>query len=433
MALQLRRGSNSERLQFTPLAGELIVETDNWSVWVGDGNTPGGLMVTNSSSNTLDGLSDVTVTQPSEGQILKYNLIAQSWVNADDPIPTLNGLSDVSLAPQVNIGQVLSYNGTSWVNSDIATNLSDLSDVNLNTPVSGGQVLQYDFNTGKWINASITFTTSLSSLSDVMLTGIPTNGQVLQYNSATQRWVNGTISGGTGGISNVVEDTTPQLGGDLDLNNKNIIGIGGINITGSVTASGTIGNTVLSISGQNIVSASVTTDDLQIRHLNIGGEFTPTTPIVYSHKTSLARLYGTSELGLDETTTWLDINASKGTLSAKTSLSPGDVVSGIRFQGYNGTDYLTGSALRYSVPATADYLTGLPAGNLEVLVADNGNIQIFNFRHTGTFEAPVIQTGVYESTPLDTRPTGVKGMIIFDDATGRFQGFNGTTWVDLNT
>ena len=45
-----------------------------------------------------------------------------------------------------------------------------------------------------------------------------------------------TATGGGGGISNVVEDTTPQLGGNLDINSKYINGTGGANITGVVTA-----------------------------------------------------------------------------------------------------------------------------------------------------------------------------------------------------
>jgi len=37
-------------------------------------------------------------------------------------------------------------------------------------------------------------------------------------------------------VSDIVADTTPQLGGDLDLNSSNITGTGDVNITGSVTA-----------------------------------------------------------------------------------------------------------------------------------------------------------------------------------------------------
>jgi hypothetical protein len=49
------------------------------------------------------------------------------------------------------------------------------------------------------------------------------------------------IAGGGSGINNVIEDTTPQLGGDLDINSNDIIGIGNISISGNMTAiSGTL-------------------------------------------------------------------------------------------------------------------------------------------------------------------------------------------------
>jgi hypothetical protein len=43
-------------------------------------------------------------------------------------------------------------------------------------------------------------------------------------------------SGSGSGIANVVEDTTPQLGGNLDLNSNDIIGTGDIDLTGTITA-----------------------------------------------------------------------------------------------------------------------------------------------------------------------------------------------------
>ena len=42
----------------------------------------------------------------------------------------------------------------------------------------------------------------------------------------------------TGLLGNVVEDVTPQLGGDLDLNSNDITGTGNINITGTATVTG---------------------------------------------------------------------------------------------------------------------------------------------------------------------------------------------------
>jgi hypothetical protein len=43
-----------------------------------------------------------------------------------------------------------------------------------------------------------------------------------------------TATGGGGGVSDIVDDLTPQLGGDLDLNNQDITGTGNISITGTV-------------------------------------------------------------------------------------------------------------------------------------------------------------------------------------------------------
>jgi len=60
----------------------------------------------------------------------------------------------------------------------------------------------------------------------------------------------------TGTLSNIVEDTSPQLGGNLDLNSSNITGTGNISITGNVTAGDvTVDNIVPStqLSHRNII------------------------------------------------------------------------------------------------------------------------------------------------------------------------------------
>jgi len=52
----------------------------------------------------------------------------------------------------------------------------------------------------------------LNDLADVNITN-PNHGEYVQWNASQTRWVTGS---GSAGIQNVVEDTTPQLGGDLD-------------------------------------------------------------------------------------------------------------------------------------------------------------------------------------------------------------------------
>jgi len=92
--------------------------------------------------------------------------------------------------------------------------------------------------------------TSLGTLSSATVSGnINANGNIVGDNAtnisginsvtATTFYGNGAnLTGLSSGISNVVEDTSPQLGGDLDLNSKKITGTGNISMTGIATATG---------------------------------------------------------------------------------------------------------------------------------------------------------------------------------------------------
>ena len=58
-------------------------------------------------------------------------------------------------------------------------------------------------------------------------------GNKLHSRSGTLYWGNTNLQTGCSGISNMVEDNTPQLGGDLDLNSKDINGTGNFLIQGT--------------------------------------------------------------------------------------------------------------------------------------------------------------------------------------------------------
>jgi hypothetical protein len=93
-----------------------------------------------------------------------------------------------------------------------------------------------------------------------------TSGQVLSTNgSGVLSW----ISPSGLGIDNVVDDTTPQLGGDLDLNSNDITGTGNITHTGNITttgnisSTGSIGNDAVTIN-DNKITTSRSNDDLYV-------------------------------------------------------------------------------------------------------------------------------------------------------------------------
>jgi len=68
--------------------------------------------------------------------------------------------------------------------------------------------------------------------------------------------------------TNLVNDTTPQLGGDLDLNSSDITGTGNINITGTIQSSGDITGTLATAAQPNITSLGT------LSSLTISGDLT---------------------------------------------------------------------------------------------------------------------------------------------------------------
>ena len=65
---------------------------------------------------------------------------------------------------------------------------------------------------------------SINALSDVNTAGA-SSGQVLKWSGSA--WTAQADNAGSGGISNVVDDTTPQLGGNLDVNGSKIVSTSG--------------------------------------------------------------------------------------------------------------------------------------------------------------------------------------------------------------
>jgi hypothetical protein len=93
---------------------------------------------------------------------------------------TINDLLDVTLSGST-LGQVLSFNGTSWINSNVDLSLNNLSNVSIIAPASG-QILKYIG--GQWINSSDLTATVTGGAGAGVATG-GTTGQILTKVSNT--------------------------------------------------------------------------------------------------------------------------------------------------------------------------------------------------------------------------------------------------------
>ena len=155
---------------------------------------------------------------------------------------------------------------------------------------------------------------SLSDLSNVNAT-TPTDGQALAYDNATSTWTAQTISGG-GGINNVVEDTTPQLGGNLDVQDRDIVSTG----VGNQITLGSTNNEKLLFEGdsksQNVLllepnfyttdtgrpEAKITTNAHVLEHTGTSATFTLTSEPVTGYPGKFnVMMGGTSMLRADTT------------------------------------------------------------------------------------------------------------------------------------
>ncbi len=156
-------------------------------------------------------------------------------------IDTIDELADTTISGKAS-GDYLKWNGSAWVNAN------DFSFASAST----NQILKY--NGSKWVNSDATGLMSLNELSDVSTAGVATN-KILKYNGSA--WVVADDNY-EDGIVDIVEDTTPQLGGNLDVQTHSIISTGSNDI--AITPAS--GRAVV-VNGDLTVTGTATTLDVQ--------------------------------------------------------------------------------------------------------------------------------------------------------------------------
>jgi len=209
--IQLRKGTSvqwSDNSSVVLASGEPGFDLDKNLLNIGDGSTPwSGLIPVGSvlhhdlniNTYSITGVGNIDIDGDLSSNSGNFTALSINAGNGGFVFPTGDG----------NQGQVLKTDGNG--------NIAWAAD---NTATGGGSTLSI-YHTGVQVGDS-----------DIAILDFSDNFTILE---TPDTHINISL---TGVLENVVEDTSPQLGANLDINTYSVTGIGGININNDVVASG---------------------------------------------------------------------------------------------------------------------------------------------------------------------------------------------------
>ena len=273
--------------------GALSIDLDSETLDIAGGTG----IDTSGSGNTLTVAIDSTVATLTGSQTLTNKTLTSPVLNtgvSGTAILDEDDFASDSATQLATQQSIKAYIATQVAASDT---LAELSDTNISTP-SSGQILIYDGSDSfdnKTVSGDVTIsstgatTIGSGAVETAMLNANVISGQtaltsgfdtandhllIHDADAGLKKISLANVTSATGGISDVVSDTTPQLGGDLDVNGNAIVSAsnGNISITpngsGKVildglshpTSDGSAGQFLKTDGGGNLSFATVNTD-----------------------------------------------------------------------------------------------------------------------------------------------------------------------------
>ena len=493
MSLQIRRGIESQRTGVVFDEGEISWTTDTKKLYVGDGTTAGGVNVVasaagtgltwNNTTQTLNfsgsglGLTtDVVSEGYTSGRIYFTNARAQTAVSS---MFTTLGTSPVTgtVTGAISPSQITVSGNTSGMNQYIPFTVTG----------SGGQGL----TAGTYYICTIVDATHITLSSTLLLaqagtaiasftTGSITGttfsaggggGDVYFTYNATNQTISANVTLDGIGITSVSGDTSPALGGNLNIGNFNVTsaGTGAISIVGAITAStgaitATNGNIIATNGNITATAGNITATAGGVYTNNIFA-VSPATQIYMGSNTTTANVQVISDTSVSSTAGFtvkgltsgssgigqfvsaIRLKGQKGTLASPAVLATGDGIGQIYFTGYvNGGGFgalpIDLAVIKATISNGGDLVSNVAKTKIEFIInTDNtpGNIISASFGANGAFTAPVFQLTSYANDAARTTaiPTPVAGMMVFmasgtsPSVTNKAVIYNGAAWALL--
>jgi hypothetical protein len=446
MALQVRRGTNAERLGITPLVGELIYVTDTKQLYVGDGTTAGG---TTTIANTIDSL--LSDTSPQLGGELDLNgnnitgtgninitgtITASGTVNLGDGVGSdilvIGGAIQGHLVPDAdsahNLGSPTKFWNAAWI--DQLTVDSQITAERVQADIiADDSTVVFDSSTGLIPAAQVSGT----------FTGSVTGNVVGNVTGTLDGDVTGSVFGDDStllvdGINNTVsfngKDTDDLTEGDTNLFYTNARTqafvtqsyVNNLNITasaldGDMTGSVFSDNSTLMLDGINL---KLNVEDISVQNISA-----PDNDI--SIQGSAAR----SRVSLQRNdTTDVASNTALAEFVVTRKNTTTNTVTGVGTLGFT-EDRMVYVGAPGGTYDFNNYMTVHSTGKVAISMG-SGNINAEPAAHLEVGGA--IKPGVYaDDAARDAAITSpVAGMMVFNTTGTKFQGYTGSAWVDLN-
>jgi hypothetical protein len=244
-------GSIADSTGVVTLASSVLTTTDINGGTI-DGVTIGG---TTAGAVTFTDLSDGTITVTAfvdednmvsdSATLVPTQQSVKAYVDSQVTAQDLDFQGDTGGALSIDLdSETLTVAGGTGIDTSGALNTLTVAIDSTVATLTGSQTLTNKTLTSPVINTGVSGTAVLDD--DTFATASATT---LATSESIKAYVDTTVAA----TNEVVEDTTPQLGGDLDLNSNDIIGTGNINNTGTITTDG------LTVDGAVTVNSNTTT------------------------------------------------------------------------------------------------------------------------------------------------------------------------------
>jgi hypothetical protein len=278
------------------------------------------------------------------------------------------------------------------------TQLSPVKSVNGST---GTVVLTTDQVTQGSTNKYYSVTqTKIDSGAALVAGNAGNTGISFSYNSSTNV-INAVVTNSGGGILTVSADLTPQLGGNLNLNSRNITGTGNVNVTGTISSTGKISSGILELNG-----SAISTSDNSYLKINSGISLGDTSYNGYMLITNNSTTLPTVDFQNHNNSAdggFVNFVRGRGTDASPLRLQSGDIIYSIGFAS-NGSGTTDGAAyILVSVDGATS--AGVAPGAMSFAVADSAGayLSALDIKSTGmVFTSFGLSTGTSQDLPPST-------------------------------